>query len=421
MKRFYTCIILLISTIGLCAQDAENETSVSIQIRPRAEYRNGALNPRDKGDLATGFVTNRARLSLEYKRSNLIMKVAAQHVGVWGQDPQVDRNGRFILNEAWAKFYMHKYFYAQLGRQPLAYDDERILGTLDWNIAGRFHDALKFGYEQDRNKLHLILAFNQNDERIIGGTYYAPGAQPYKAMQALWYNYAESKFSISALFLNLGIEGGDNAEPDTRYLQTFGLNAQFTDNMLKINNSVYAQTGKTVADVSVFAWMASLKATYIINKINLTVGIDYLSGIGTGDTKHNAFNPLYGTHHKFYGTMDYFYASPFRSGLNPGLWDKFAEVKFFPSKITSIAVTYHHFSLAKSIEVAGENVKKSLGSELDFEFSWDIMKDVKLVGGYSFMLGSESMDIVKGGNHKSWQDWGWLSININPCVFFAKW
>ena len=48
--------------------------------------------------------------------------------------------------------------------KPLSYDDERLLGGLDWNVAGRFHDALKLGYESKLHKLHLILAFNQNDE-----------------------------------------------------------------------------------------------------------------------------------------------------------------------------------------------------------------------------------------------------------------
>ena len=40
---------------------------------------------------------------------------------------------------------------------------------------------------------------------------------------------------------------------------------------------------------------------------------------------------------------------------------------------------------------------------------------------YSFMLGTKTMDAVKGGNHNSWQDWGWVSVNINPKVFFTKW
>ncbi len=425
MKKFYVYILLCCFITELSAQNPENETSVSVQIRPRAEYRNGALFPRNEGEEAAGFINNRARLSLDYKRQALQMKVAAQHVGVWGQDPQIDKNGRFILNEAWAKLYLHDYFYAQLGRQSLVYDDERILGGLDWNVAGRFHDALKLGYEKDRNKLHLILAFNQNDEKIIGGTYYASGAQPYKSMQTLWYNYAKSDFSLSALLMNLGQEGGNatTERAETHYLQTFGLNIDYMHPALKLNGSVYFQSGKTPADVHVSAWMASLKASYVFinNNINLTAGTDYLSGSNSDDTKYKAFNPLYGTHHKFYGAMDYFYASSFVNGLNPGLWDKYAGISFATSGRTSLSVMYHHFSITSNMKYENVEIEKGLGSELDFQLNWDIMTDVKLTGGYSVMFGSESMDKVKGGNHKSWQDWGWVSLNINPRVLFVKW
>ena len=53
---------------------------MSMQIRPRAEYRNGAQLPRFEGDKAASFINNRARLSMEYKRSDLSMKISAQHV-----------------------------------------------------------------------------------------------------------------------------------------------------------------------------------------------------------------------------------------------------------------------------------------------------------------------------------------------------
>ena len=148
----------------------ENTFSMNIQIRPRAEYRNGVLFPRHKGDEATGFVNNRARLTMNYERDNLSIGLSAQHVGVWGQDPQIDKNGRFILNEAWAQLDFGHGLFAKLGRQSLVYDDERILGALDWNVAGRYHDALKLGYQDAANQLHLILSFNQNDEKTIGGT-----------------------------------------------------------------------------------------------------------------------------------------------------------------------------------------------------------------------------------------------------------
>ena len=131
--------------------------------------------------------------------------MSAQHVGVWGQDPQIDKNGRFILNEAWAKLDFGKGFFAQLGRQTLVYDDERILGGLDWNVAGRYHDALKLGYANKNNEIHAILAFNQNDEKTAGGTYYNSSiGQPYKNMQTVWYHYKADKipFGASLLFMN---------------------------------------------------------------------------------------------------------------------------------------------------------------------------------------------------------------------------
>lgn len=160
MKTTYWAMLLMLLPSMAYTQttEKENEFTMSIQIRPRAEYRNGALMPRNEGEEPAGFINNRARLSMEYKRSDLQMKISAQHVGVWGQDPQIDKNGRFIMNEAWAKLNFGKNFFAQLGRQTLSYDDERILGGLDWNIAGRYHDALKLGYADPNNQLHLILA-----------------------------------------------------------------------------------------------------------------------------------------------------------------------------------------------------------------------------------------------------------------------
>ena len=49
------------------------------------------------------------------------------------------------------------------------------------------------------------------------------------------------------------------------------------------------------------------------------------------------------------------------------------------------------------------------------------MKDVVVTGGYSFMLGSKTMDAVKGGVHGRWQDWAWISVNVNTEIFKTKW
>lgn len=429
MKRMKWLLILGIILPGFAQaqnNEKENEFTISAQIRPRAEYRNGALFPREEGEESARFINNRARLSMEYKRNDLIMKFSAQHVGVWGQDPQIDKDGRFILNEAWARLNFGKGFFGQAGRQALAYDDERILGALDWNVAGRYHDALKLGYENDRNRLHLILAFNQNDEYITGGTYYAAGAQPYKSMQTLWYNYQSlaCPFGLSLLFMNLGQEAGDplTEEAKTRYMQTMGTYMTYKPGSWDLSATFYYQSGKDKAENSLSAYMGALRAQYNITKAwSVLVASDYMSGNKPGDDKMKAFNPLYGTHHKFYGSMDYFYASAFRAGWNPGLWDNQLGVGFKPSEKVGLSLNYHYFRTTSEVKTGQKEYTRSLGSEFDLQVDWSVMKDVKLSAGYSVMAGTETMDIIKGGDHKSWQDWAWVSLNINPKILFVKW
>lgn len=413
-------VALLLPTV-LYAQERQQESfSIAAQLRARGEYRNGALIPRAEGESAATFINNRARLSMLYRRSNLELKIAGQHVGVWGQDPQVDKNGRFMLNEAWAKMNFDNGMFVQLGRQALSYDDERILGGLDWNTSGRFHDVLKLGYENKLHALHLMLAFNQNDEKIKGGSYYGAGGQPYKAMQTLWYHYgnASQPFGISLLAMNTGWELGEPEDASVRHMQTFGTYLTYKTGPWDINAAAYYQTGRNKADSKVSAYMGSLSARLNLNtEWALGIGSDYLSGSDADDSKHKAFDPLYGTHHKFYGTMDYFYASAFANGLNPGLWDNRLGIYYKPSAKVDMSLNYHYFLTAKEVMLGSEKVDKGLGSEFDLQVNWTIMPDVKLMAGYSFMLGNKSMDAVKGGNHKSWQDWGWISLNITPTFF----
>lgn len=411
------------------AKDKENTFSMSAQIRPRAEYRNGASNPREEGQTPTGFISNRARLSMNYERDRLSLGLSAQHVGVWGQDPQIDKNGRFILNEAWAQLDFGHGIFAKLGRQSLIYDDERILGGLDWNVAGRYHDALKLGYENSQNKLHLILAFNQNnDNRNAGGTYYNPGAQPYKNMQTLWYKHVCSKvFNASFMFMNLGLEAGDpeTQKSDTKYMQLLGTNLYYAPGDWTFGGTFYYEFGKNMAnrDVSAFLW--ALNAAYKINsQWSIALGSDYLSGANNTDgpdAKYKAFDPLYGTHHKFYGAMDYYYATPFKTGFNPGLWDNQVKLAYNVSSKVNLSLAYHYFSITSDLVIDNKELGRGLGSEVDLQVDWQIMKDVKLSTGYSTMFGTSTMEIVKGGSKGSWQDWGWLSLNINPRIFMAKW
>ena len=65
--------------------------------------------------------------------------------------------------------------------------------------------------------------------------------------------------------------------------------------------------------------------------------------------------------------------------------------------------------------------ERGLGHEFDLHLTTKLMKDVTLQAGYSVMRGTDMMDYAKGGNRRSWQDWAWVSLNINPRIFSTKW
>ena len=87
----------------------------------------------------------------------------------------------------------------------------------------------------------------------------------------------------------------------------------------------------------------------------------------------------------------------------------------------NLSLAYHYFSITSDLTVDKKDLDRGLGSEIDLQVDWQIMKDVKLSAGYSTMFGTSTMEAVKGGSKDSWQDWGWLSLNINPRIFMAKW
>ena len=164
--------------------------------------------------------------------------------------------------------------------------------------------------------------------------------------------------------------------------------------MISTSLVLYYQTGKDIADDNIAAYMWAVKGAYTVNQnVSLSAGVDYLSGQDDSD-KVTAFNPLYGTHHKFYGAMDYFYASPYP---DYGLFDKHVSLIVKPIDKLTLDLTYHHFSSHQSIYVDGSN-KKGMGSEIDFAFTYKVRPYVTLQGGYSTMFGTEAFSVAKGGD-----------------------
>ena len=66
-------------------------------------------------------------------------------------------------------------------------------------------------------------------------------------------------------------------------------------------------------------------------------------------------------------------------------------------------------------------MSSNLGTELDFYFGFNLVKGVAVKGGYSHLLPSETLSVIKGvtdakGNGRTDQisNWGWLMVIVKP-------
>lgn len=435
MKKFLFALLLLTVTTALAQQEDKNQLSLSLNMLGHGEIRDGGFtgDVDANTDNSAQFLMERTRLILEYKRPHLETRVTAQHSGIWGEKSK----GSFNLNEAWAKLSTKNGLFAQLGRQVLSYDDERIIGSNDWAMASLSHDVVRLGYEGCGHKAHFIFAFNQNAENVSGGTYYANGAQPYKIMHTVWYHYDLPKLplGVSLLFMNIGMQGGEKDgkytyAPRNIYQQLVGGYLSFKPGKLSAEASYYHQLGRNENNGKLDAWMASIKAQMqITRKVGLIAGYDYLSGDDyfavrskgmIGLPRHEVykgFNPVYGSHHKFYGMMDFFYVQTFNDDFTPGLQNLYAGATYSPIKNLNLKATYHYMAITTKLD----NINMTLGHDIDIEASYQVMKDVRLALGFSYMVGTETMQKLKRADKNNNLKWGWFSLVVSPKLFTTKW
>ncbi len=416
-----------------------NQLSVDVQFLGRGESRYGGLpeapNEEDEDENSdkvpkSNFVLSRTRLRINFKRDWLELRVTPQHSGVWGQAGK----GAFNLYESWAKLTTPFGLFAQVGRVALNYDDERIIGSDDWAMASSSHDVLRLGYEGHGHKAHVILAYNQNaDVMNSGGSVYKDGAQPYKIMHTAWYHYDFPRFPLGAslMFMNIGMQSTNDAFLDrTIFQHLLGGYISFNPKKWSASASYYHQFGHNEGNLKIDAWMASAKATFEPRDLySITAGYDFLSGdkqfavpeagqIGMAQHKViKGFSTVYGSHHKFYGAMDFFYVSTYLNGFTPGLQNAYIGAQITPIKGLTLGGSYHYLATATRLE----DKDMTLGHEVELHASYALSRDVRFSLGGSLMNGSKTMESLKRLTKDSTLRWGWISLIVTPRIFTTKW
>jgi Alginate export len=415
--------ILQLSTLFcLCLiQRGMAQFTLSAEVRPRAEYRNGFKTLLPSGTDAAFFIEQRSRLNTLFTSEKFDVYISLQDVRTWGAVTQVYKSDPSLQNvyQAWASYKFNSKHSLKVGRMELDYDNVRILGNLNWAAQGRSHDLVKYEYKGNGIALHAGAAFNQDtatpEPAKLSNTYYAVSGN-YKTMQYAWFHKDWEKSGLSLLFLNNGVQS--TADSSVNFSQTLGFYGTRNLGNIGFEYDAYYQLGKNASGVDVGAYMFGANVTFGKKKPhNVSVGFDYLTGDKANTTdKYEAFNPLYGTHHKFYGYMDYFYVG--NSHKNKGLVDFFVKAKFKTGEKSSLVTHAHQFlSQSRITNESNKDLSSSLGVEMDIVYALNLTPGVVLNAGYSRLFQSGSLEFLKNVTDPKAASWAWVMIDFKPTLF----
>jgi|AntRauTorcE11897_2_1112592.scaffolds.fasta_scaffold02628_8 hypothetical protein len=393
------------------------QTSMTGEFRPRTELRDGYRILNTEQSEPAFFTSQRTRLNLLFKGDSYDLNISAQDIRTWGEVTQLGDTPNVNIHEAWAQLYLSDEIGLKLGRQELVYDDQRLLGSVNWVQQARSHDALVFKYENPASsfKMHVGAAYNQEAENLQGNQY---SLNNYKVLSYLWMNKDYGSLDISGLILTDGFEISSG---DVNYRYTYGthINLSVTES-INAAGTFYFQNGDDATRTDISAYMAALKVSYQLKPVTVSGGVDYLSGgeVGDSNPSSSTFNTLYATNHKFYGNMDYFLNIPAET-QNGGLQDIYLGVGYTASETVGLNAVYHHFSLPNEIadpNNATQSLNRSLGSEIDFSVTHKFTSDIRFQVGYSLLFRSESLERVQNREANGLQQWAWAMLVISPKI-----
>lgn len=423
MTKHFTHIYVILLLMALGSRTVYGQFTLSAEVRPRAEFRHGFKKPLAAGTDAAFFIEQRTRLNAGFTSSQFEVYLSFQDVRMWGATSQVYKSDPALANlyEAWGSYYINTRHAVTVGRMALNYDNARILGNLNWAAQGRSHDLVKYSYEHNKFKLHVGAAFNQDvttaEPAKLAGTYYGVSGN-YKTMQFVWLHKSWEHSGLSFLLLNNGVQ--NQADSSVHFSQTTGVYGTSTLGKVALAYDGYAQFGHDASGADISAYLLGVNATFWKSKpASLTLGVDYLSGDKNNTGTQEAFNPLYGTHHKFYGFMDYFYVGNAHAGK--GLADVFAQAKFKTSDHGALLTHVHEFLAATEIvSESAKTMSSTLGTEIDLVYAATLAPQVTLNVGYSQLFYTESLEIIKGVSNPKPAAWAWVMLTLKPTLFTTK-
>jgi hypothetical protein len=423
----------------------------------------GSLDFRDHGaDVDNAYLMEKLRFHLGYTekwwsvmvegRSSLVQgderfaytnsPVIAGTVTRKGDGPESDT---IDLHQAYATLGNHKEFQLSLkvGRQELIYGEERLVGAYGWNNIGRVFDAAKVRWQTPWFGADFFVSrpvipedgrFNvDNDYEYFSGIYANTAKIP--------------KHSLEVYFLARNVSPqAAAAEPSPQFPQpsardVYTLGFRLKSNLGETGNFDYtleaagqlgdfrdARAGAPTHRIDQQAYMVIAQAGYTFADAwaKPRLGIEYAHASGDSDPhdgKHETFDNLFPTNHKFYGYMD------FVSLQN--IHDVRGIFQLKPHPRVSLAVEGHGFWLADTHDSfygangvarggtaatpgtgygVNPNYSNFVGTELDVIVGYAVTRFAQLEAGYGHFFAGDYIQSSLSAASRGSTDANWIYV-----------
>jgi hypothetical protein len=286
----------------------------------------------------------------------------------------------------------------RLGRQQMAFANDRLVGVSNWSNTGRAFDGLRLMAGSDSMSVDAWAM------RLS-----APTAGPTASQNfyGVWGNVKP----IAGLGVDLFAMRDDNTSPILRgedsslsvlERYTFGSFVNLSIGPLDVAVEGAGQTGSsaasdTVARREIGAFLASGQLSFLLlpdSRTRVIALASVLSGDGSArDDRNETFNTLFGTNHRVYGTIDYL---PELSG-NFGVVDFSGQISSAPVKGVRLLLEGHLFQPQRG--GGGEK----FGTEIDLTTWYRPAPAFELSGGGAIFMPGKLLETRLGGTDmRSW-------------------
>jgi hypothetical protein len=314
----------------------------------------------------------------------------------------------------------------RLGRQPLSYGRERLVGSLDFSNSGRTFDAFRFRFtmgafvtdifsaklvETNAPAADTTLRYSDRD-RNFSGLYITRESERVERADVYWLR---------------DIDKTRLASPGEIIRHTIGGLARVRlPASLAVEGEYAYQTGDAGSQFDIAAQMLTLELLYSrkdLHDLKLTGGFDWATGDGDlNDNELGTFSQLFPTGHAHFGLIDYVgrqNIQDYRAQASVGVW-----------RSSTLLGAYHWFQLDQAADAwynAAGNVnqagvrdfgpdagrsERQLGSEVDLLFRLGgFIEQAGIELGYSHFFAGEV--VRRNGGPDDDSDWVYLQVKLD--------